>query len=155
MDNNSINGLGFIMALCITAWVIVFTLNSIIDYFSNWISRKTTKPDIPEIPNLIFDGEDKVYFDVTAECRSSVSKDLKMFFLYVDRIKYSFRIKNVGLETSRKQIMNYYLLENGKIVNQYNYPTSNYSYSRYLLFGNQEDKEKFIKAIFPPLPDNM
>ena len=146
MDNNSINGLVFIMALCITAWVIVFTLNSIIDYVSSWISRKTTKPGTTE---------NKIYYDMTPGCKSSVSNDLKTFFLYVDKIRYSYLIKNIGLEATKEQVMTYYLLENGEVVNQYKHQTLNLSYSRFLLFRTQEDKERFIKAVFPPCPGNM
>lgn len=146
MDNNSINGLVFIISLCITAWVIVFTLNSIIDYVSSWISRKTTKPGTTE---------NKIYYDMTPGCKSSVSNDLKTFFLYVDKIRYSYLIKNVGLEATKEQVMTYYLLENGEVVNQYKHQTLNLSYSRFLLFRTQEDKERFIKAVFPPCPGNM
>ena len=146
MDNNSINGLVFIISLCITAWVIVFTLNSIIDYVSSWISRKTTKPGTTE---------NKIYYDMTPGCKSSVSNDLKTFFLYVDKIRYSYLIKNVGLEATKEQVMTSYLLENGEVVNQYKHQTLNLSYSRFLLFRTQEDKERFIKAVFPPCPGNM
>ena len=142
----NIDALVFIVALCITAWVIVFTLNSIIGYFSNWRDRKTTKPGTTK---------NKIYFDMTPACKSSVSNDLKTFFLYVDKIRYSYLIKNVGLEATKEQVMTYYLLENGEIVNQYKHQTLNLSYSRFLLFRTQEDKEKFIKAVFPPCPGNM
>ena len=147
MDNNSINALVFIVALSITAWVIIFKLTDIMDYFSNWAYRKTVKPGTTE--------SNKIYYDMTPGCKSSVSNDLKTFFLYVDKIRYSYLIKNVGLEATKEQVMTYYLLENGEVVNQYKHQTLNLSYSRFLLFRTQEDKERFIKAVFPPCPGNM
>lgn len=96
---------------------------------------------------IFFSTKPKRY-SLTEEYRSSVTKDLKRFILYVDNIQYSFLIKNTGLDTSRENLMTYYLLENGKIVNQYKHPILQKTYSRFLNFKSPEGREKFIKDVF-------